>query len=144
MVQISKRPPANPRQASRRVRPIDSLLDPGLFKALGDPTRVALLACLAKCRRPCTVGEIAECCAVDFSVVSRHLAILESAGVLGTRRVGRSRLYEVRCSDLSATLRRLASEIDACCPPGGGSCSCGPACSPPSHSTRPSSPRSSR
>ena len=49
----------------------DRALDAELFKALSDPTRLKLLACLAKCSRMCSVTEVAECCSVDFSVVSR-------------------------------------------------------------------------
>ncbi len=82
MTQISKHQPMTPKQANRRRAAIDSLLDPGLFKALCDPTRVKLMACLAKCGRGCTVSDVAGCCSVDLSVVSRHLAILGRAGVL--------------------------------------------------------------
>ena len=71
-----------PRRAANCCGPIDDLLDPELFRALGDPTRLLLLACLAKCGRACSVTEIAECCSVDLSVVSRHLALLERAKVL--------------------------------------------------------------
>lgn len=126
MVQVSKKsssPPASPRQAVRRRHAIDSLLDPDLFKALGDPTRVGLLACLAKCGRYCSVGEVAECCSVDLSVVSRHLKQLEQAGILDSEREGRTVRYCVRFGELSAALRSLADAIDTCCP--GGTCDTG-------------------
>ena len=74
MVQVRKslkKRPATPRQAAKVRGPVDGLLDVELFRALADPTRVRLLACLIKCGRGCTVGEVAECCAVDLSVVSR-------------------------------------------------------------------------
>lgn len=125
MVQSSKRqsnplaaPPTSPRQAVRRRHAIDSLLDPDLFKALGDPTRVGLLACLAKCGRSCSVGEVAECCSVDLSVVSRHLKQLEQAGILESEKQGRSVRYRVRFGELSSALRSLADAIDTCCPDG--------------------------
>lgn len=129
MVQISKkptRPPSTPRQAVRRRHPIDALLDPDLFRALGDPTRVGLLACLAKCGRYCSVGEVAECCSVDLSVVSRHLKQLEQAGVLESEKQGRSVLYRVRFGELSSALRSLADAIDTCCPD--GTCESGSCC----------------
>jgi ArsR family transcriptional regulator len=112
----TRRSPATPRQAAACCRPIDTLLDPGLFKALSDPTRVGLLACLAKCGRPCSVGEVAECCSVDFSVVSRHLAALEDAGALASEKKGRTVFYRVRFVELSGALRALADAIDQCCP----------------------------
>ena len=62
MTQISKQRPATPKQAAARPSPLDAQLDPALFKALGDPTRVSLLACIAKCGRGCSVSEVAECC----------------------------------------------------------------------------------
>lgn len=116
--------PATPRQAAARKSPLDALLDPELFKALCDPTRVSLLACLAKCGRACSVGEVAECCRVDLSVVSRHLSQLADAGVLESSKQGRAVFYRVRFTDLSAKLRALADAIDSCCPDGSCTTEC--------------------
>ena len=130
MVQVSNKRashPVSPKQAARRRHPIDSLLDPELFKALGDPTRVGLLACLAKCARFCSVGEVAECCSVDLSVVSRHLKQLEQAGILDSEKQGRSVLYRVRFGELSAALRSLADALETCCPEG-SACGAGEDC----------------
>lgn len=121
MTQINKQSrPVSPATAAGCRRRIDRLLDPELFKALADPTRITLLACLAKCGRPCTVSEVAECCAVDLSVVSRHLGQLARAGVLEAEREGRAVLYRVRYAGLSGALRGLADAIDECCPEGEG------------------------
>lgn len=136
MVQVRKRlaparraprRPASPKQAAARKSPLDALLDPELFRALCDPTRASLLACLAKCGRACSVGEVAECCRVDLSVVSRHLAQLADAGVLESSKQGRTVYYRVLFTDLSAKLRALADAIDSCCPEG----SCGTGCGEP-------------
>ncbi len=108
--------PASPRQAARRRAAVDGLLDPDLFKALGDPTRVLLLRCLMKCKRACSVSEVAECCDVDFSVVARHLSLLARAGVLEARKEGRTVWYTPQCDDLSQTFRSLADAIDDCTP----------------------------
>lgn len=112
----SSRPPATPRQAAACAGPLDDLLNANLFKALSDPTRVKLLGCIAKCGRGCSVGEIAECCAVDLSVVSRHLALLARAGVLEASREGRTVLYRVQYAQLGGALRALAAALDGCCP----------------------------
>lgn len=114
------RAPRTPRAAARARRPVDALLDPAFFKALGDPTRLALFACLAKCGRPCSVGEVAACCAVDLSVVSRHLGALARAGLLESEKRGKGVWYRVRFADLSTRLRALADAIDLCCPSGCG------------------------
>jgi ArsR family transcriptional regulator len=110
--------PASPRLAAAAKSPIDGLLDPELFKALCDPTRVSLLACLAKCGRECSVSEVAECCNVDLSVVSRHLSQLADAGVLESSKQGRTVSYRVRFTDISGKLRALADAFDDCCPDG--------------------------
>jgi ArsR family transcriptional regulator len=105
-----------PKQAAKCCAPVDELLDPELFKSLCDATRLKLLACLAKCGRECSVTEVAECCSVDLSVVSRHLAMLEKAGVLESAKEGRTVYYAVRYRQLTETLRALADAIEACCP----------------------------
>jgi ArsR family transcriptional regulator len=116
MTQTSKQCPRTPRQAAGRPASIDAALAPALFKALADPTRVRLLACLAKCRRACSVTEVAQCCHVDFSVVSRHLALLAAAGVVESVKQSRTVLYRVRCAELAGALRRLADAFDECRP----------------------------
>ncbi len=116
MTQASKKTPPTPKHAAACCRPVDGLLDPEWFKALCDPTRVLILGCLVKCGRPCSVSEIAECCSVDLSVVSRHLQILERAGLLESRKQGRVVSYAVRFADVCGKLRSLADAIEQCCP----------------------------
>jgi len=119
MAQIRKRStPKTPKQAAACCGPVDDLLDPELFKALCDPTRARLLGCLAKCGRACSVSEIAECCPVDLSVVSRHLQILERAGLLEVVKQGRTVFYRVRYTQFCGALRGLADAIEGCCPSG--------------------------
>ncbi len=90
-----------------------------LFKALCDPTRASLLAELLGCGGEArSVGEVADCCPIDISVVSRHLAQLRDAGVLAAERRGKHVYYVVRADQLVKTLRGLADAIEACCPPG--------------------------
>ncbi|MEW6199827.1 MAG: metalloregulator ArsR/SmtB family transcription factor [Planctomycetota bacterium] len=128
MASVTNTVPTTPRQAARRRAAVDRRLDTALFKALADPTRARLLACLVKCGRPCSVTELAESCAVDFSVVARHLGLLARAGVLEAEKKGRTVWYVARCEDLSARLRALADAIDEWCPStdcggtSGGSC----------------------
>jgi len=104
--------PRTPREAARRIEPIDLRLDEDLFAALADPTRRRLVACVAKCRRPCSVGELAQCCRVDLSVVSRQLRTLKRAAILESRRDGRSVRYSLRATDLAARLREVADAIE--------------------------------
>lgn len=123
MTQVRKRrPPATPKQAAGYCGPVDDSLDPELFKALSDPTRTKLIACIAKCGRGCSVGEVAECCVVDFSVVSRHLALLARSGVLEAKKEGRTVFYRVRYAEVCRSLRALADALEGCGPEKGDSC----------------------
>ena len=127
VTQIRKNVAMTPKQAALCCAPLDELLDAELFKALSDPTRLRLFSCLSKCGRACSVTEVAECCSVDFSVVSRHLAMLEKAGVLEAAKDGRTVFYSVRYTDVSKTLRSLARAIEECAPTKAGrkGASCG-------------------
>jgi ArsR family transcriptional regulator, arsenate/arsenite/antimonite-responsive transcriptional repressor len=95
---------------------IASAVPARLFKALCDPNRIAILARLAECGRPCSVSEVSQCCPVDLSVVSRHLTLLRDAGALESRKLGKEVQYVVRTAWLVATLRSLADALESCCP----------------------------
>ncbi len=115
MVQLCKSP-KSPKLAASLAAPLDDLLAVELFRALSDPTRNKLLSCLAKCGRACSVSEIAECCKVDLSVVSRHLSMLANAGILSSSKEGRTVFYSVRYKEVTLLLRNLAHAFESCCP----------------------------
>jgi DNA-binding transcriptional ArsR family regulator len=114
MTQINKHMPPTPKLAAACCSPLDGLLDADFFKALGDPTRLKMLSCLARCGRRCSVSEIAECCSVDFSVVSRHLAILDRAGVVHSTKEGRTVYYAVLYDAVSRRFKALANSMGKC------------------------------
>jgi DNA-binding transcriptional ArsR family regulator len=74
-----------------------------VFGALADPTRRAILAQLAQGDR--TVGELAAPFAMSQPAVSRHLKVLESAGL-----ITRSRRATARLSHLEPEPLREASD----------------------------------
>ena len=82
--------------------PSDAALDRA-FGALGDATRRAILARLAE--GSLTVGEIAEPFDMSLNAVSKHLRVLERAGLMRRRTQGR----EHHCSLEADPLRELAS-----------------------------------
>ena len=98
----------------RCCRRLEKTISPGFFRALSDPTRLDLLVQLSGCRRACTVTEIANCCPVDVSVVSRHLAILRDAGLLEGTRSGKQVHYRVRYDIVTGTLRAVADAVERC------------------------------
>ncbi len=99
-----------------RKQNLDRLLSPRLFKAIGDPNRIAILCRLSKRCAPLTVGQIAESLPVDVSVVSRHLAILRDADILIARKEGKEVRYSLNSRNLIGILRTIADAFEACCP----------------------------
>ena len=76
------------------------------FVALGDPIRRAIIARLS--RGPATVNELAEPFAITVQAVSRHIQVLEAAGL-----VTRSRDAQRRPVHLApARLEALTAWID--------------------------------
>jgi ArsR family transcriptional regulator len=82
-----------------------------LFKVLSDPNRMSLIAHLCGCREA-NVGELSKCCAIDLSVVSRHLSKLKEMGILGANKKGKEVFYDLKSQDLVKMLRELADEIE--------------------------------
>ena len=60
-----------------------------VFSALGDPTRRAIVVTLA--RRDATISELAAPFAMTLPAISKHVAVLETARLVSTRKEGRSR-----------------------------------------------------
>lgn len=73
-----------------------------VFTALGDPTRRDLVSRLA--RADATVGELAEPYDMSIQAVSKHLKVLESAGLVTKTKDGRRRTVrlEAEVFDLMA------------------------------------------
>ena len=100
--------------------PLGDVLEPRLFKALCEPSRLTILGALTQAGKPLSVGAIAEQLPIDFSVVSRHLAILKDAGVVDAEKRGKAVYYAVCYGRLADTFRAIAGAIDSCCPPKAG------------------------
>lgn len=83
------------------------------FLALADPIRRRIVARLS--RGPATVNELAEPFAITKQAVSRHIQVLEAAGIVSRTRDAQRRpvhLEPARLEDLTAWIDRyrLASE----------------------------------
>ena len=59
-----------------------------VFAALGDPTRRAIVACLAG--SDATINELAEPFDMSLQAVSKHIRVLEDAGIVQRKKIGRS------------------------------------------------------
>src|SRR5919201_4468244 len=69
------------------------------FAALADPTRRRILARLAQ--GEATVNELAAPFAVSLPAISRHLKVLERAGLITRRRAAQSRPRSLRIEGLN-------------------------------------------
>jgi DNA-binding transcriptional ArsR family regulator len=82
-----------------------------LLHALGAVRRRDIL-CLVRCRER-SAGDIHRALGdVTFGAVSQHLGVLERAGLVTARRVGRSRLYQTRPEGLEPLKEWLESMWD--------------------------------
>ncbi len=97
-------------------RNLERWLTPETFRALGEPSRAALLMLLAGTPGARTVGELAMELPIDLSVVSRHLKVLKEVGVVTAERRGKEVRYQLACGDLVHMLRNLADALESCCP----------------------------
>ena len=69
------------------------------FHALADPTRRGMLASLALGEK--SVGELAEPFRMSFAGASKHVKVLESAGLVARRRAGRKQICTLRAEPLA-------------------------------------------
>lgn len=66
----------------------------GILKALAHPTRLFMLEKLGEA--PHCVCELTEMVGSDISTVSKHLALLKNAGLVGTEKKGKQVWYHLR------------------------------------------------
>lgn len=88
----------------------DARLD-AVFRAMADPTRRRILARVV--RRNCTVAELSQPFRISPPAISRHLRVLERAGLLRRVRDGkfhRFRLETRPILEADQSLQRLAAE----------------------------------
>jgi DNA-binding transcriptional ArsR family regulator len=85
------------KQASSPEEALDQV-----FMALADPTRRQLVRLLAEQER--TVGELAEPFSMSLAAVSKHIKVLEAAGIVARRVDGRVHTLALRPEALSGAL----------------------------------------
>jgi predicted transcriptional regulator len=81
-----------------------------VFRALADRTRREILFRVA--RADCTVAELSKPFKISAPAISRHLRVLEHAGILQRVRVGRHHRFHLiprRLAEVSAILEQLTT-----------------------------------
>jgi DNA-binding transcriptional ArsR family regulator len=86
---------------TKQASPSQDELD-RIFTALADRTRRQLVHMLAE--RDRTVGELAEPFSMSLAAVSKHIKILEAAGIIGRRVDGRVHTLTLHPESLSGAL----------------------------------------
>ena len=96
-----------------------AVLDTKFLKALTDPARIQIIKKMILLGA-CDVTTIAKGLSQDRSVISRHLATLERAGIAASRKVGRRVLYDLdgpyNVAKVATILEALRPMADLCIP----------------------------
>jgi ArsR family transcriptional regulator, arsenate/arsenite/antimonite-responsive transcriptional repressor len=82
-----------------------------IFAALASLPRRRILAIVSQ--TALTTTELAERFGMTAPAVSRHLAVLQAAGLVTSERQGQKVLYRLERDALIGALARFASEVDA-------------------------------
>jgi DNA-binding transcriptional ArsR family regulator len=85
-----------------------------IFSALGDETRLAIVARLSA-RGPMSIVRLTGGTGVTRQAVTKHLNVLSSAGLVRGRRVGRERVWDLereRLETARRSLERLSAQWD--------------------------------
>lgn len=103
----------------RALNELETALDSDFLKALSEPARVQILKALIASGAQ-DVGQLAEPLPQERSVVSRHVKVLEQAGLVRIERDGRRRVVHLvpaafigRLEQILASTRRC---VAVCCP----------------------------
>lgn len=80
-----------------------------IFAALGDPTRLSLLARLSGGRRQ-SIAALSAHTSLTRQAVTKHLRVLEEAGLVASTRAGRKSLFEFRPAPID-TLRAYLDDV---------------------------------
>lgn len=83
------------------------------FGSLAQETRLRTFRLLVRCGADgMAAGEIARTLNIPHNTMSSHLSILVNAGLLGSRREGRSMIYSI---DFAGTRSLLSFLMEDCC-----------------------------
>lgn len=86
-----------------------------VFAALGDPTRLRLVARLCD-DGPLSIAKLTAGSAVTRQAITKHLRVLQEAGLVHGRRRGRESVWQLerrRLEDARRYLRQIAEQWDA-------------------------------
>ncbi len=80
-----------------------------VFAALGDATRLSLVAALCG-RRPRSISQLTAASKLTRQAITKHLRVLEGAGIVHCTRSGRESLFELNPQPID-DLRRYLEQV---------------------------------
>jgi DNA-binding transcriptional ArsR family regulator len=117
--------PSNAASKARSVKDLAGVLDTAFFKAIAEPVRQQIVMILLQQGRS-NIQDVAGHLVQDRSVVSRHLAFLEQAGMVRSSKILRFTEYELDGPAIIEKLERLLVQLRAtasiCCPAADDTC----------------------
>jgi DNA-binding transcriptional ArsR family regulator len=102
-------PPRPDAAAARRLR-----RSVPVFAALADETRLSILSSLGR-GTPLSIASLSEGSPLTRQAITKHLHVLQDAGLVSARRKGRERLFRIEpkpLADARAALDRIAAQWD--------------------------------
>ncbi len=99
---------------SRRVRSRALPAHAALFAALGHPARLALVTKLSG-GEPCSISRLTMGTRLTRQAVTKHLRVLERAGIVRSKHAGREKLFEYEAAplvELRSYLDRVSAQWD--------------------------------
>jgi len=104
----------------RAASALRDIFGSALMRALTESARLELVRLLLE-QGPLDVSALANQVPQERSVVSRHLKVLEEAGIVEVRKQGRFRVYALSgvtlVAQLEGLVQRIRALMPACCPP---------------------------
>jgi DNA-binding transcriptional ArsR family regulator len=94
------------RKAAQRF---EEIADTAFFRALSEPVRVRILAALIEMGKT-DISSLASRFEQDRSVISRHLSLLESCGIVRCTQDGRHRFYQLDGQSILTNLNALTAQ----------------------------------
>ena len=95
------------------------VLDTDFFSALCEPARVQLVRALVLYGEA-DIQTLASRFTQDRSVISRHLRVLEKAGIVLSTKAGRQQIFQLNGPEIvermEAMLRLMKTLVPICCP----------------------------
>jgi DNA-binding transcriptional ArsR family regulator len=102
------------RRASGALAARELQLQASIFAALGDRTRLSIVATLSA-GTPQSVTQLTEGSKITRQAISKHLRVLEGAGMVRSVRAGRETLFKLEAQPLESArdyLQRVSAQWD--------------------------------